>query len=141
MQKVESRKTSDILASSSLWRRKKNLGNFVLSVSPLKHEAETSGTNKWKATPKTHLVRHLGVEQAQSWNNLRFTWTCANEDVVGAMIQVSCSCHSFTETALFKHSFPSCFCDDILVMTRADSMCTKGRHTHIRFHITRHFIT
>ena len=109
VQKVESRKTSDMLASSSLWRRKKNLGNFVLSVSPLQHEAETTGTNKWKATPKTHLVRHLEVEQAQSWNNLRFTWICADEDVVGAMIVVSCSCDSFTETALFKHTFPVVF--------------------------------
>ena len=108
--------------SCSLWRkrriRRRACWNFVLSVSPLQHEADTPGTTKWKATPKLHLLRHLGVEKSQSWGNPRFTWTYADEDVVGAMIAVSRS--------LFKHLVQS-FCDDLLVMTRADSICRKKK--------------
>ena len=58
-------------------------------------------------------------------SNPRFMWTHADESVVGAMIEVSRSCHSctFTETGLVQTAFPY-----VQVMTGADSMCLKTRH-------------
>ena len=95
-----------------------NVAESVLQLSlvrvSLQHEAETTGTTTWKATPKVQLLRHLGVEQARRSDNPRFTWTFADEDAVGAMMEVSRACHSctFTETALSKH-LVRLFCDDI----------------------------
>ena len=90
---------------------KKNMAKSVLELclvyASLQHEAANHWHHQVEGNSQLYLLRHLGVEQSQSWSNPRFMWTHANESVVGAMIEVSRSCHSctFTETALFKQLF------------------------------------
>ena len=92
-------------------KKKKRAGTFVLSLSPCNTKRKTTGTAKWKATLTLHLLRHLGVEQSQSWCTPRFTWTQPDEDVVGAMIEVSRSRHSctFTERQRCLNTLSCCF--------------------------------
>ena len=64
-------------------------------------------SRRWKLIPKFHLLWHLGCHQAQSWGTPRYTWTYADEDQVGAMIEVAKSVHPRTmaATAMYKNLF------------------------------------
>ena len=79
-------------------------------------------SSRRQKTPKLHLLRHVGVEPTPTKTSC-------------AMIEVSRSCHSctFRERERQRHSNPlQLCCDDIQVMTRADSTCEK-RPTHMIF--------
>ena len=68
------------------------------------HEAGAAGRKAWTIVPKLHLFLHLCEVQATRYDNPRFYWTYADEDMVGHMIEAAWSCHASTmpEVALFK---------------------------------------
>ena len=49
----------------------------------LSAEALSTGSKKWKMTPKVHLLLHLCEWQGPSAGNPRFFWVYADEDLVG----------------------------------------------------------
>lgn len=91
--------------SASALASVQRLGNSVpILYAHLAAEAFHSGTKAWKLVPKFHLYQHLCLYQAAFHGNPRFYWTYADEDMVGAMVEVAQSCHPSTMApiAMFK---------------------------------------
>ena len=65
---------------------------------------EAYGPERWKLTPKLHLLDHLLHLQVPRWGNPRHCWCYSDEDLVGQVMEVARSCHPSTtpEIALFK---------------------------------------
>ena len=63
-----------------------------------------AGQLLWKTSPKLHLWEHLTEWQCLVFGNPRYYWTYADEDLVGAIIEVAETVHPNTlaPTVLFK---------------------------------------
>ena len=72
--------------------------------SKLASEAFDAGKKLWKESPKLHLWEHLTEFQCLNFGNPRYYWCYADEDLVGAMIEIAETCHPNTlpVTVLFK---------------------------------------
>ena len=83
--------------SASALASVQRLGNSVpILYAHLAAEAFHSGTKAWKLVPKFHLYQHLCLYRAAFHGNPRFNWTYADEDMVGAMVEVAQICHPST---------------------------------------------
>ena len=69
--------------------------------------ADNAGVKLWRLTPKLHLFIHLCLNASDvtiSHINQRYSWTYADEDLVGQMVDVAQSVHASTVAVslLFK---------------------------------------
>ena len=71
-------------------------GELGIAYMRLYTEAYRAGRKLWKMTPKIHLTQELLQYQCQILGNPSYFWCYADEDLVGAMIEVASSCHVLT---------------------------------------------